>query len=103
MLVSRSVKLNSGILPFAFIPPLDNRFAQRNTRRMAGRTEVTMKSTYRGDLSKRLREDKQKLDAFQKWLDRSPLRVPARLDLSGGPGLALAINTPDCGFPHQGE
>ena len=56
---------------------------------MAGRIEVTMESTYRGDLSKRLREDKQKLDAFQKWLDRSPLRVPVTLDcwwlaLSGG-------------------
>jgi len=45
---------------------------------MAGRIEVTMESTYRGDLSKRLREDKQKLDAFQKWLDRSPLRVPVK-------------------------
>jgi len=63
MLVSRLVKLNSGILPFAFIPPLDKRFAQRNTRPMVGRIEAIMESTYRGDLSKRLREDKQKLEA----------------------------------------
>jgi len=58
---------------------------------MAGRIEVTMESTYRGDLSKRLREDKQKLDAFQKWLDRSPLRVPVKLDLSGVKAQAAAM------------
>ncbi len=51
---------------------------------MAARTiSVVMESSYKSDLSKELRRDKQKLDEFQKYLDKRGLRIPVRIDLKG--------------------
>ena len=44
---------------------------------------VVMESSYRSGLSKGLRQDKQKLDEFQKYLDKRGLRIPVRIDLKG--------------------
>lgn len=49
---------------------------------MASRTiSVEMQSHYTSDLSKELRRDKQKLDEFQKYLNKRGFTIPVRLDL----------------------
>ena len=47
------------------------------------RISVIMESSYRSGLSKGLRQDKQKLDEFEKYLDKRGLRIPVRIDLKG--------------------
>jgi len=42
-----------------------------------------MAALRRSGLSKGLRQDKQKLDEFQKYLDKRGLRIPVRIDLKG--------------------
>ena len=52
---------------------------------------VVMTSTYKSDLSKKLRQDKAKIDAFQKHLARRPLNIPVKLDLRGAMTQAAAL------------
>lgn len=52
---------------------------------------VLMESRYQSDLSKRLRQDKQKIDAFRKHLERRPLNIPVKLDLRGAMTQAQAL------------
>lgn len=50
-----------------------------------------MDSTYRSNLSKQLRADKQKIEAFQAHLNRRPLNIPVKLDLRGAMTQAAAL------------
>ena len=51
---------------------------------MASRSiSVTMESSYRSSLSKGLRQDKQKIDAFQDYLNKRGFTIPVRINLKG--------------------
>ncbi len=52
---------------------------------------VQMSSTYKSDLSKKLRQDKQKIEEFEKFLQRRPLNIPVKLDLRGAMTQAAAL------------
>lgn len=55
------------------------------------RIRVVMESSYKGDLTKKLRQDQKRLQAFQRVLDRSPLLIPVKLDLSSIKAQAQAV------------
>lgn len=53
--------------------------------------DVTMRSSYKGDLTEQLRKDERRIKAFQRMLDKSPLKVSVQLDLSGARSQAEAL------------